>query len=214
MGDRTDPRIQIRPFADRCEYERMVDYFLNADEAFLEGMGVDPTKLPQRDAWIESAMLDHARPEGEKDRAYLAWVCDGTLVGHSSINRIKVGEEAFIHLHLWAGSLRKAGLGTRFFEASIAEFMSRFRLRRLYCEPYAANPAPNRVVMKLGFRLVKRYRTIPGPINFEQEVNQYVLDSSPGGGPGVGFQENESTRHSQTTDSTRCLGGGREHPLG
>jgi RimJ/RimL family protein N-acetyltransferase len=181
MGETIDPQIQIRPFADRRDYERMIDYFLHANEAFLKGMGVDPKKLPQREAWIESAMLDHARPEGEKDRSYLAWVYDGTLVGHSSINRIRVGEEAFIHLHLWVSGMRKAGLGTRFFEASATEFMRLFRLKRLYCEPYAENPAPNRVVMKLGFRFVKRYRTIPGPINFEQDVNQYVLDNSPAG---------------------------------
>jgi RimJ/RimL family protein N-acetyltransferase len=159
----------------------MVDYFLNAADAFLEGMGVDPKKLPRRDAWVESAMLDHSRTEGEKERSYLAWVCDGTLVGHSSVNRIKVGEEAFIHLHLWVSGLRKAGLGTRFLEASAAEFIRLFRLKRLYCEPYAGNPAPNRVVMKSGFRFVKRYRTIPGPINFEQDVNQYVLENLPTG---------------------------------
>jgi RimJ/RimL family protein N-acetyltransferase len=176
MGDGTDPRTQVRPFAGRGDYERMVDYFLDADDAFLRGMGVDRNKLPRRDAWVDSAMRDQARPEGERDRSYLAWVYDGTVVGHSSINRIKIGEEAFIHLHLWVSGLRKAGLGTRFFEASASEFMRRFRLKRLYCEPYADNPAPNRVVMKLGFRFVKRYRTIPGPLNFEQDVNLYVLE--------------------------------------
>lgn len=181
MADATDPPIRIRPFADRRDYERMVDYFLDADEAFLRGMGVDPKKLPRRDAWIASALIDHARPEGEKDRCYLAWICDGTPVGHSSINRITVGEEAFIHLHLWVRDLRKSGLGTRFFAASATEFMRLFRLKRLYCEPYAENAAPNRVVVKLGFRFVKRYRTTPGPINFEQDVNLYLLDNSPVG---------------------------------
>jgi len=172
-----DRRIQIRPFADRRDCERMVDYFLNADEAFLEGMGVDPRKLPERQQWIESALLDVERVAHEKDRHYLAWVYDGVPVGHSSINKIKVGEEAFIHLHLWVTGLRKAGLGTEFFAASAAEFMREFELRRLYCEPYAENPAPNRVVQKAGFRFVKRYRTTPGPINFEQDVNRYVLDN-------------------------------------
>ena len=102
-------------------------------------------------------------------------------VGHSSINKIKVGEEAFIHLHLWVGHLRKAGLGTQFFMASVAEFMRKFGLKRLYCEPYAENSAPNHVVRKSGFRFVKRYKTTPGPINFEQDVNQYVIDNIPGG---------------------------------
>lgn len=173
-----DPHIQIRPFANRRDCERMVDYFLNADETFLVGMGVDPNKLPTRQEWIESALLDLERPAHEKDRFYLAWIYDGNPVGHASINKIKVGEEAFIHLHLWVKDLRKAGLGTQFFAASALEFMRAFRLKRLYCEPYAENPAPNSVVLKSGFRFVKRYLTTPGPLNFEQEVNQYVLENS------------------------------------
>jgi RimJ/RimL family protein N-acetyltransferase len=176
VGDTTSPHVQIRPFAERRDYERMIDYFLTADDALLKGMGVDPKKLPQRQAWLESAMLDHERIDAEKERSYLAWVYEGTPVGHSSINKIKVGEEAFIHLHLWVGGLRKAGLGTQYFKASAAEFMRRFRLRRLYCEPYAENPGPNRVLLKSGFRFIKRYRTVPGAITFEQDVNQYVLE--------------------------------------
>ncbi len=168
--------LAIRPFESRDEYARMVDYFLDADTSFLEGMGVDVSKLPSRDEWIEAALLDHHRADDEKERAYLAWIYDGELVGHSSINRIKVGEEATIHLHLWRSDLRMAGLGTRFFEASTKEFMRLYRLDRIYCEPFAENPAPNRVVEKLGFRFLKRYRTVPGPINLEQDVNLYVLE--------------------------------------
>jgi len=159
----------------------MVDYFLGADTAFLEAMGVDRRKLPARHEWIESALLDLGRAAHEKDRHYLAWLHDGTPVGHSSINKIKVGDEAFIHMHLWVGHLRQAGLGTRFFVASAARFMREFRLKRLYCEPYAENPAPNHVARKAGFRFIRRYRTIPGPINFEQDVNQYVLEGPPVG---------------------------------
>jgi RimJ/RimL family protein N-acetyltransferase len=168
----------VRPFAERRDYERMVDYFLTADDALLEGMGVDRRKLPERETWLESVMLDHMRSDAEKERAYLAWVYKRAPIGHSSINRITVGEEAFIHLHLWDSGLRKTGLGTQYFKASAAEFMRIFGLRRLYCEPYADNPAPNRVLVKSGFRFVKRYRTVPGAINYEQDVNQYMLEGS------------------------------------
>jgi RimJ/RimL family protein N-acetyltransferase len=177
MGDTGDSRIEVAPFDSRRDYERMVDYFLNADESFLEGMGVDPNKLPEREAWIESALRDHERPDSEKDRSYLKWICDGATVGHSSINRIKLGEQALIHLHLWVRDLRSAGLGTKFFRASAAEFIRMYRLKRLYCEPYAENTAPNRVLEKCGFRFIKKYRIVPGPINFEQDVNQYVFES-------------------------------------
>jgi [ribosomal protein S5]-alanine N-acetyltransferase len=170
----------IRPFAERSDYERMIDYFLSADDALLEGMGVDRKKLPRRELWLESAMLDHKRTDAAKERAYLAWVYKGVPIGHSSINRINMGEQAFIHLHLWDSGLRKKGLGTQYFKASAAEFMRVFRLKRLYCEPYAENPGPNRVLLKSGFRFVKRYLTVPGAINNEQEVDQYLLESSVG----------------------------------
>jgi RimJ/RimL family protein N-acetyltransferase len=166
----------VRPFRGREDYERMVDYFLGADEAFLRGMGVDPAKLPQREAWLESAMHDHERAGRERQCHYLAWIHGGVPVGHSSINKITIGEQGFMHLHLWVRDLRRSGLGTRYFEASAAEFMRALHLKRVYCEPYAGNPAPNRVLVKCGFRFVKEYRTVPGEINFEQDVNQYVLE--------------------------------------
>jgi RimJ/RimL family protein N-acetyltransferase len=166
--------IEVRPFAGRREYEQMVDYFLDADDEFLHAMGVARSRLPSREDWISSALRDHDRPIHEKERAYLAWVYGGVAIGHSSINRIEVGEAAFIHLHLWLRMHRQAGLGTTFFQLSVGHFTQDFSLKRLYCEPCADNPGPNRVLLKSEFRLIKRYRTVPGPINFEQDVNQYV----------------------------------------
>jgi hypothetical protein len=61
---------------------------------------------------------------------------------------------------------------------SIEVFLRRFALAQLYCEPYAGNPAPNQVLAKVGFRFVRRYRTTPGLINSEQEVNRYVLENA------------------------------------
>ncbi len=177
MEDTARSHIQIRPFADRRDYERMIDYFFGADDTQLLAMGVDRKKFPTRDVWLESVLLDHQRSNSLKDRSYLAWEHEGTPVGHSSINKIKVGEEAYIHLHLWVESLRKGGLGTQYFQASIAEFTCVFRLRRIYCEPYAENPGPNHVLLKSGFRFIKRYRTVPGAHTFEQDVNRYVLET-------------------------------------
>ena len=171
--------IAVRPFAGRPEYERMVDYFLEADDEFLNGMGVARSRLPPREDWINAALRDHDRPNSEKERAYLAWVLGDVAIGHSSINKIQVGEAAFIHLHLWSQAHRQAGLGTRFFQLSVVQFADDFSLKRLYCEPSADNPGPNRVLQKSEFRFLKRYRTVPGPMNFEQDVNQYVWYVSP-----------------------------------
>ena len=154
----------------------MVDYFLNADDLFLERMGVARALLPSRDGWLESLLADHQLPDERKDRLYVGWFYDGEPVGHSSVNRIKVGEEAFFHLHLWRPQLRKSGLGTEFCRRSIEIYFERLRLKRLWSEPYAENAAPNRALVKLGFEFVKRYRTVPGPINVEQDVNLYRLE--------------------------------------
>jgi [ribosomal protein S5]-alanine N-acetyltransferase len=71
--------------------------------------------------------------------------------------------------------LRRAGLGTEFVRRSANFYFERFNLQKLVCEPSAENPAPHRVLEKLGFRFVRQYRTIPGVIAYEQDVNRYEL---------------------------------------
>jgi len=169
-------RLQLTPFSSAADYEGVLDYFLGADEHFLRGMGVDPKRLPQRAAWLERLLPDLERPDEQKQTFYLGWDCDGCRVGHCNVNPLVYGDHAYVHLHLWDPQARKAGLGTELLRRSVEVFLRRFALRRLYCEPYAENPAPNRVVAKAGFRFVKRYRTTPGLINSEQEVNRYVME--------------------------------------
>jgi RimJ/RimL family protein N-acetyltransferase len=132
-------------------------------------------KLPERNKWLDALLADHEKPDGGRDRFYLVWIFRGRRVGHSSINKIVVGTEAFIHLHLWDPQLRRANLGTEFVRKSANFYFERFDLKKLVCEPSADNPAPNRVLEKLGFAFIRRYRTIPGVIAYEQDVNRYEL---------------------------------------
>jgi len=167
--------IEVRPFSSREEYELMVEYFYKADDSFLRGMGVDRLKLPERDKWLEALLADHEKPDSERDRFYVVWIFQGRRIGHSSINKIIPGTEAFIHLHLWNPQLRRAGLGTEFVRRSANFYFERFNLKKLVCEPWADNPAPNRVLKKIGFAFIRRYRTTPGHIAFEHDVNRYEL---------------------------------------
>ena len=171
----TTETCEVRPFRSTAEYEAMIDYFLLAEDGFLCGMGVERHRLPPKDEWLRKLLADHELPDDKKDRFYLAWIHEGQQIGHSSINKISVGEEAYFHLHLWHPHLRKAGLGTEFAKRSVRFYFERFRLKRLFCEPFAENPAPNKVLPKLGFKFIQRYRTVPGSINREQEVNRYIL---------------------------------------
>ena len=45
-------------------------------------------------------------------------------------------------------------------------------------EPYAQNPAPNRILSKVGFELIKTYDTTPGWISLHQTVNLWELSRS------------------------------------
>jgi RimJ/RimL family protein N-acetyltransferase len=90
----------------------------------------------------------------------------GELVGHSSINKIQWGQQACAHLHLWRSELRRAGIGTEFFRRSVSVYFSRFGLRVVAVEPHAENPAPNRVLKRLEFRFIRRYRVRPWTFQF------------------------------------------------
>lgn len=168
-------RIQVRPF-DSGDLEPMVDYYLGGSPEFLAGMGVDLARLPAREAWLEAARADFARPDPEKRRFYVAWLVDDALAGHSSISHIAFGESAHVHLHVWRPDLRGSGFGTELLARSIDLYFERFRLQRLICEPFAENRGPNRTVERLGFVLEKHYRTIPTEIALEQDVNRWVLE--------------------------------------
>ncbi len=167
--------LAVRPFKSPAEYENMIEYFLLADDLFLLGMGVDRALLTTRENWLRELLADDQRPDHQRDRLCVGWFYRDAQIGHSSVNKIRVGEEAFFHLHLWRQDLRATGLGTYLCQQSIEIYFERLRLKRLWCEPYAENPAPNRTLPKLGFKFIKRYRTVPGPFNFEQDVNLYCL---------------------------------------
>ena len=69
-------------------------------------------------------------------------------------------QTAHRHLHLWRPTLRRSGMGATFLAKSIDLYFERFGLKSIASEPYADNPAPNRVLTMLGFRLIRCYQTV------------------------------------------------------
>lgn len=80
-----------------------------------------------------------------------------------------------MHLHIWAAENRKSGIADMMVRESVEYYFQRFDFEKLFCEPYALNPAPNKTLPKAGFRLLSTYTTTPGWINFEQPVNRWVV---------------------------------------
>ena len=165
---------EIREFVE-SDIATIVDYFLKADAAFLRGMGADKDKLPSREKWIQKLTTELDKPYPTKKYHYIIWLRDGQAVGHSKVNHINYGESATMHLHLWENALRKKGLGVKFLRKTLPLYFEKFVLKKLICEPYSKNIAPNKILKKIGFDLVRIYTTIPGPINFKQKVHRYEL---------------------------------------
>ncbi|MDJ0722153.1 MAG: GNAT family protein [Desulfobacterales bacterium] len=165
---------RLRELADD-DIPRVVGYFRDAAPEFLVGMGVDRAKLPAREEWQRIIRDDLERPLETRQFYYLIWEVDGTPIGHSNINKIVFGWDACMHLHIWHAAARRSGHGLQFIRESITRYFERFRLQNILCEPYARNPAPNRILAKIGFEHVRTYATTPGWINFPQTVNRWVL---------------------------------------
>jgi RimJ/RimL family protein N-acetyltransferase len=157
------------------DIDSIIDYFLKADHKYLNDMGVNPAKLPSRNEWRNIISEDLSLSLQLRQFYYLIWALDDVPIGHSNINKIVYGYEAFMHLHIWVPAQRMRGNGTYFIKKSIFKFFETFDLRRLFCEPYALNPGPNRILQKMGFEFVKYYDTTPGWINFHQPVNRWML---------------------------------------
>jgi RimJ/RimL family protein N-acetyltransferase len=151
------------------------DYWFRASDGFLTGMGVDLEKMPERGEWEEMLRTQLTQGYREKQSYCMIWEEDGKAVGHSNVNKIVFGEEAYMHLHLWAQDARKRGRGVEFIGLTLPYFFRNLELKKVLCEPYALNPAPNRALPRAGFRFVKKYVTTPGWINFEQEVNLWEI---------------------------------------
>ena len=68
--------------------DRIIHYFLQAEDDFLKTMGVERKKLPAAADWRRIMLEDLERPIPLKHFYYLIWVLEGCSVGHSNINKI------------------------------------------------------------------------------------------------------------------------------
>jgi RimJ/RimL family protein N-acetyltransferase len=157
------------------DIDPITDYWLDSDPAFLQAMGVDVNRMPGRNEWKEMLSEQLNQSYSKKKSYCIIWQVDNKPVGHSNINKITFGEEAYMHLHIWYNDTRKKGYGTTLIKMTLPCFFEKYKLKKLYCEPYALNPAPNKTLEKAGFEFVKEYITTPGWLNFEQPVNLWVM---------------------------------------
>jgi len=150
-------------------------YWLNADAAYLASMGVDINKLPTREDFFNYWTAQFEISIEQRASYCIVWLKDNIPVGHSSTRPLNFGKDAYMHLHLWNSEERQKGMGAEFIKLTVPHYFEILQLQDLYCEPYALNPAPNRILEKTGFDLIKEYETTPGPSNFQQRVKLWHL---------------------------------------
>ena len=159
------------------DIEKIVDYFHESETAFLEAMGVDKRKLPDREQWIEKLKAEYNKKLEDKELYYIIWLLDDEPIGHSNISKIKYGNSATMHLHIWKNDKRKKRFGLEFLKRTIPMYFEKYELKKLICEPYSKNIAPNKVLQKAGFTFIRSYDMIPGPLNFYQTIHRYELSA-------------------------------------
>jgi RimJ/RimL family protein N-acetyltransferase len=154
----------------------IMDYFHSSVPEHLELLGVDPTRLPARELWASAFEAQYARPLDQRKGMFLVWLMDGDAIGFSTCDKIVYGEQANMHLHITRPDDRRKGIGAQCVRLSAEVYFDRLQISKLFCEPNAFNVGPNRTLQSAGFKYVKTHMTVPGPLNFHQAVNRWVLE--------------------------------------
>ncbi len=163
------------------ETELVIRYFHDAEPEHLEQLGVDPSRLPVPDNWRHFFRHEYALPIEHRTALLVLWLSDDAPIGFSTADKIAYGEQAHMHLHVIDPVQRGQGIGTECVRQSAKAYFDRLAIKRLFCEPNAFNVAPNRTLQKAGFKYLKTHRTVPGPLNYHQAVNRWVLERVPTG---------------------------------
>lgn len=171
-------RMSIRPM-ELPDFDARIAYFHEATDEHLDRLGVDRSHLPRSDDWHASFDRNLALPLDERSEYGVVWELDGALVGFSTADRIRIGDEAHMHLHIVDPERRARGLGTQFVRLTAAHLCDVLRLKHLYCEPNAFNIAPNRTLQKAGFTYVCSREGRPNLINTYQTTTIWVYTPAP-----------------------------------
>ena len=157
------------------DIDYLADYWFNAKPEHFRKMGANKDKLPKKSVFKQMLAKQIKTPVESKQSYALIWEINGQPIGHSNINNIVFEQEATMHLHIWNPHYRMKGIGTELVRQSLPFYFNAMKLKKLICEPYALNLAPNKTLEKVGFKFIKKYTTIPGSLNFEQQVNRWEL---------------------------------------
>jgi RimJ/RimL family protein N-acetyltransferase len=167
--------LQVREMRSE-ETSLVIDYFHSSTPEHLEMLGVDPTRLPPKEAWASMFKLQNDLPISERKGFFVTWLEAGRAIGFSSCDKIVFGRQANMHLHVTEPTQRQRGIGAECVRRSVDIYFRKLEIKQLFCEPNAFNIGPNRTLQRAGFKYLKTHMTVPGPLNFHQAVNRWLFE--------------------------------------
>ncbi len=90
----------------------IIDYFHGSPPEHLETLGVDPTRLPTRQAWRVRYVEGYDKAIQDRSTLLVIWMLDGVGIGFSAADKIVYGDEANMHLHVVDAQRRGSGIGS------------------------------------------------------------------------------------------------------
>ena len=166
--------LSVRPLAEK-DFDDFINYWDGLSPADIERMGVAIERMPSPAKMRADLEIMLSTPQGSARSFVLAWCVNGEAIGHSSLKDIVPGEFGSIHLHMWRVDLRGKGYGAGLFCLAVLDFYQRFHLKRMICEPKADNPAPNRLLQRIGFPLVSTRIGAGSDLAVICELNRYDI---------------------------------------
>lgn len=127
---------------------------------------------------IKNSWKSHISPEqllrtpaADRTVDALVWELNGEAVGITALSDIQSRSGAAVTLHMFDPERRRCGYSHRFFALTLREFMQRYESTHIICEPPSRDPAPNRLLQKLGF--------VPSQSSGDSEVHRYEIAAVP-----------------------------------
>jgi ribosomal protein S18 acetylase RimI-like enzyme len=123
-----------------AETDLIIEYFHSSTPEHLETLGVDPTRLPNRESWRERLKQAYARPIEQRAEFSVIWLSDNRPVGFSSSDKIAYGEQANMHLHVIDPEQRRQGIGVECVRYLFRTIQAEAALLRAECFQCGAQP--------------------------------------------------------------------------
>lgn len=155
-----DDKVKIRLMKE-SDIQGILNYWYRSPHVFLEGMGVDLSRLPtEKD--MEASLRRNLRGDAEKV-TLLIIERGGKAIGAHVLNQFDGTKSAVFHAHIWDPGHRRQGIATQSYPLAIRDFFRMHGLEKIVFKTPAQNTGALKVKERLGLKQVG------------QEISQYGL---------------------------------------